>query len=188
MRIFVAVDIDDKTRAQLSGAREAMLSVLATARVPPRVTWVKPESAHVTLRFIGETADTVAEIVKRALSDGFDALPFEMTWRAVGTFPAGRHPRVVWIGTADRPNAITALADEINARLEPLVGAGESRPFKPHITLGRVKEPGVSVDWPRALAAVQWAHTTTRVDHVTLYASRTSPAGAVYTALATMPL
>jgi RNA 2',3'-cyclic 3'-phosphodiesterase len=187
VRLFVAVDIDDDTRAQLGRAREAFQSVLSSARVPPRVTWVNEESAHVTLRFIGETREETADAIRERLGQHFPARPFEVAWDRVGTFPSGSKPRVVWIGGA-ADDGLSSLAGMVNARLEPLLGPGESRPFKAHITLGRIKEPGKGADWPRALAAVRWAPTITRIDHVTLYASRTSPKGAVYTPLVTTRL
>jgi 2'-5' RNA ligase len=188
VRLFVAVDVDDRTRALMAGARDAIQSVLSTAGVAPRVTWVKEEAAHVTLRFIGEISEDTLDPIKRALGKRHHIAPFDIEWDHVGTFPAGRHPRVIWIGPSANVGAMTALAADINSRLEPIVGAGESRPFNAHITLGRVKDPGRSVDWPRALAAVRWTPTVTRVDHVTLYSSRTSPKGAIYTALATVRL
>ena len=187
MRLFVAVDIDDDTRAQLAKAREALQPLLSNARVSPRVTWVKEELAHVTLRFIGETQEETAAAIQQRLAARFAAAAFEMTWDRVGTFPSGNHPRVVWIGatTSDR---LASLADMVNKRLEPVVGPGESRPFTAHITLGRVKEPGKGVDWARALEAVRWQRTTTQIDHVTLYISHTSPKGATYTPLLRAPL
>lgn len=198
MRLFVAVDIDDETRAQFAAAREAMRSVLEKARVPPRVTWVKDEAAHVTVRFIGETPEDRVRVISEALGAGFTAPAFDMRWERLGTFPAlrhavegrerngrahGRSPSVIWLGPSNGSAPLARLAQAVNERLDPLIGAGESRAFKPHVTIGRVKDPGRGVDWAQALSARPWRPTTTRVDHVTLYASRTTPAGAVYTAL-----
>jgi 2'-5' RNA ligase len=183
VRLFVAVDIDDQTRAQLASVRESIQSVVSTARVPPRITWVKEEAAHVTLRFIGETTDATVGIVKQTLERRFDSEPFDVEWQRVGTFPGGRHPRVIWIGSSANSTPLSTLADEVNERLASIVGPGESRPFSPHVTVGRVKEPGGGVDWPQVIAAAHWKPIISRIDHVTLYASRTSPSGATYTAL-----
>jgi 2'-5' RNA ligase len=187
VRLFVAVDIDDETRRQLGSAREAVQAVLAKARVPPRVTWVKDEAAHVTLRFIGETPEGRVEQITQAIARRFDVAPVEIRWQHVGSFPQGNRPHVIWIGAA-RDSDLATLAAAVEARLTPIVGPGESRPFTAHITLGRVKESGKSVDWPQALAAVRWTPTITRIDHITLYASRTSPKGPTYTSLIKTPL
>lgn len=187
MRLFVAVDIGDALRGQLGPARAAIETVITRARVPPRVVWTRDEQAHVTLRFIGETDDERAAAIRGALSHDIPIEPFEVEWDRVGTF-GGREPRVIWIGSHTSADAWAALADEVNRRLEPLVGPGEMRPFRAHVTLGRVKEPGRGVDWARALKAVRLLPATTRVDHATLYVSRLSPQGPTYTAICTAQL
>jgi 2'-5' RNA ligase len=184
MRLFVAVDIDDDTRAQLTAARNAIQSVVDEASRPARVAWVKPEMAHVTVRFIGETPEHGLRAVQQALG-AVVVTPFDVTWQAVGTFGGTRHPRVIWIEPTSGGDALELVADRVNAQLDPVIGPGDERAFKPHLTLGRVKEPGRGVDWPRALAAVRFTATVTRIDHVTLYQSRLSPRGPTYTALST---
>lgn len=181
MRLFVAVDIDDETRGQIAAATGAMRSALEGSDVPPRVTWVHSEAAHVTLRFIGDTPEATADRIVAALRRGFAMRPFDVRWERLGTFPGGR-PRVIWLGPASA-EALAALARDVNDRLEPIVGPPEPRPFAPHLTLGRVKESGRGVDWPQALSSRQWHATTTLVDHVTLYVSRLSSKGPTYTAL-----
>ena len=187
MRLFVAIDIDEQTRAQLASVRAAVQAVLDQSSIPPRVTWVKDESAHVTLRFIGNTSEAVAIQIQEALMKRWPVAPFDVRWEQIGAFPGGRRPRVVWIGPGSA-NQVATLARLVNERLDPLIGPGETRPFTPHLTLGRVKESGVGVDWARALGAAAWVPTTTRVDHVTLYSSRLSPKGPTYTALCKAPL
>jgi 2'-5' RNA ligase len=182
MRLFVAVDIDEGTRAQLAPAREAVQRVVIEARVPPRITWTKDDSAHVTVRFIGEVPEHAAQAIVEALSAGLDVPPFETCWDRPGSF-GGRIPRVIWVAPSSGLEAFARLAANVDARLEPLVGPGQSRPFKPHLTLGRVRDPGRAVDWTRALAAIRFEPAPTRVDHVTLYQSRLSPKGSTYTAL-----
>jgi 2'-5' RNA ligase len=78
---------------------------------------------------------------------------------------------------------MAALAAHVNRQLDPLIGPGETRPFNAHITLGRVRDAGRQVPWAAALDAVKLRPTKTRVDHVTLYASRLSPKGPTYTAV-----
>ena len=188
MRLFVAIDIDDDTRRQLAAARDAIRAVVDRARVPPRVTWVKAEAAHVTVRFIGETPDHTSRAIEQAIAHPFETAPFDIRWERLATFRGRRGPSVIWIGSSADTDAIARLAGEIDQRLDPLVGAGESRPLKPHVTLGRVKDPGKGVDWPRALVARAWVPTTTHVDHVTLYVSRTLADGATYTPLCKVAL
>jgi 2'-5' RNA ligase len=183
MRLFVAADIDEETRAQVAPVREAIQHALDRAAVVPRVAWVKDEAAHVTLRFIGEVSDAIGESVQQALREPLPRDAFEVQWDRVGTFPGGRNPRVVWVGCSRGGDDLEALAMAVNARLAPIVGPGESRPFKAHLTIGRVKKPGKGADWTQAIGAVSFRPTVTRVDHATLYLSKTSPTGPIYTAL-----
>ena len=184
MRLFIAVDIDEATRVQLQAARRAIEEVISKARVPPRVTWVKDDAAHVTLRFIGETPEEKLPSIQGALTAvSFD--PFDVRWDTLGTFGGTRNPRVIWIAPTDGSDTFAALADKVNAQLDGVIAPGDARPFKPHLTLARVREAGRRVDWRRALAAVQWVPTVTRVTHVVLYQSRLSPKGPTYTALST---
>ena len=183
MRLFVAVDIDDRTRGQLGAARDAIQGVISHARVPARVTWVRDESAHVTLRFIGEVADAMLPRIHKALRR-LTVTPFDVTWDTVGTFGGIRRPRVIWVGPAEVSDAFHAIDQRVNARLDPILGPAPPREFKPHVTLGRIKVPGKGVDWETALA-FEFPPCVTRVDHVTLYQSRLSSKGPTYTSLST---
>jgi 2'-5' RNA ligase len=183
MRLFVAVDIDDETRAQLTPVQAALQAVLDKAGMRPRVAWVKDANAHVTLRFIGEVAEDRAAAIQAALVKGIDRPTFDVRWGHLGRFPARSTPRALWIGPVSGGQELVALAAAVDERLDALIGPGEKRPFTPHLTIGRVKEPGRGVDWTRVLDAAVWRETTTRIDRVVLYVSRLSPKGPTYTAL-----
>jgi len=182
MRLFLAADIDDAARRQLEAAQDTLRSVLSDARVPPRVTWVDAKVAHVTLRFIGESSQDTATLLQSALR-AMTFQPFEVTLGTVGVFGGRRHPKVIWVGVTSGLDAFTRLAHEIDARIDPVIGASRSQPFLPHLTLGRVRERGKGVDWARALEAVRFPATVARIEQVTLYQSRLSSKGPTYTAV-----
>jgi 2'-5' RNA ligase len=184
IRLFLAIVPDDETRAQLATARAAIEEVVAHSRIPPRITWVAPAAAHVTLRFLGNVVEDLLPAIQKALT-AVRVTSFEVRWETIGTFGGRRHPRVIWVAPTVGGEALTALAEQVNGQLDPVAGPGESRPFKPHLTLGRVRETGRRVDWGQAVAAVRWTPTVTRVDRVVLYESRLSPKGPTYTALST---
>ncbi len=183
MRLFIAIDIDEQTRAQLDAVRVAMQAALDKAAAPPRVAWVKDAAAHVTLRFIGEVPDALAAAIQGVIVSGVDLPAFEVRWGCLGRFPHRGTPRALWVGPVQGGEELVALGHAVNDRLAPLIGPGEARPLTPHLTLGRVKEPGKGVDWARVLDAATWRPTTTRIDRVVLYVSRLSPKGPTYTAL-----
>lgn len=129
MRIFIALDIDDAIR---EGIQRFMESVRDLA---PDSRWARPESLHVTLKFIGEKpASTVGEI-KRNLAN-LKSPCFEVTFRGYGFFPTPRSARVFWIGIESGP-LIGALAHKIDDATAALGIPAEDHEFSPHLTLAR---------------------------------------------------
>ena len=187
MRLFVAIDVSVETRAQLRRVRDALEKRLAASRKAPRVTWVAHDAAHVTLRFIGEVSEEAAEKVRGALAAPIDGRAYSLQFEGLGAFPTMRRPSVIWIGATEGQSDTAALAAEVNARLDPIIGAGEKREFRAHLTVARVKEQ-IRFDWPAALAGIDAGRSRSAIDHVTLYQSRTTPKGPTYTALLKTPL
>jgi 2'-5' RNA ligase len=183
MRLFIAVDVNDEVRAEMRRVRLAIEAALTASRRTPRVTWVSPAVAHVTLRFVGEVGDAAAAALVAAFAVRFEIPVFELRWQGLGAFPAGRSPRTLWIGAAAGEAAMAQLASEVESRVAPIVGAGDARAFRGHLTLGRVRDAGRGVDWPTILAAIPCGPATQKVDTVTLYRSQLSPRGPTYTAL-----
>jgi RNA 2',3'-cyclic 3'-phosphodiesterase len=188
MRLFVAVDLSPETRAQLSAVREQIDSLL-NGRRAPRITWVKPEVAHLTVQFLGDVADddvdrVIGALGGHSLADG----PFVVSWDALGAFPDTRRPRVLWLGAASGTESMQALAREARKRLAAVAIVDEDRPFRAHVTVARVRDPGSGVRWSDIVSNVRPGRTRMPVDHVTLYHSQLSPHGPRYTALATWTL
>jgi 2'-5' RNA ligase len=180
VRLFVAIDVSDETRAQLRRVRESLVNRLASSRSAPRVAWVADAAAHVTVRFIGEVSEGTADTIQRALAAPFDQPAYDVDFVGVGVFPNARRPRVVWIGAARGQEETAALAAAVDTRLDPIIGKGEERAFRAHLTVGRVKEPG-RFDWSAAVASIDAGRSRSPIDHITLYRSKTSPTGATYT-------
>jgi 2'-5' RNA ligase len=188
MRLFIAADLSDATRRGVEDAGSQIRSALPTGPTAPRLVWVNAAAAHVTLRFIGEVRDEALPTIEAAIGRDFESPPFEVCWQSLGTFPGGRRPRVVWIGAGEGSDALIRLAATIDDRLRGVVEPREGRMFAPHVTIARVKEAGRGVDWARIIAGVRLAPSVTRVDHVTLYQSRTGPKGSTYTVRLRIPL
>jgi RNA 2',3'-cyclic 3'-phosphodiesterase len=184
MRLFVAADVSDDVRRELRRLQVSMRAALAEMRVPPRIAWVKEASAHLTLRFIGEVDEPTAAALETAFSEPFAMAPFPVRWSVVGQFPPRGSPRVVWLGPSQGRVELAALASLVAARVDPMVGAADSRPFSPHLTLARIKDGGRGVAWPELVQASRPEEAQSRVDHVTLYRSRPSPDGHTYSVLA----
>jgi 2'-5' RNA ligase len=159
-----------------------MQAVVSEARVPPRITWVKDEAAHITLRFIGETPEARLTDFQSAL-ERVHVAPFAVTWGTLGVFGGLRNPRVLLIAPTDGAELLVQVAAQVASALDPLIGTSEARLFKPHLTVARIREAGRGVDWAGALQSVVLTPSVTQVQCVTLYQSRLSPKGPTYTAL-----
>ena len=189
MRVFVAVDVGEAVRREVTRVMTTLTGKLEAVKTPPKVVWVKPAALHVTIRFIGEVESAEVERLQELLAPPIAIAPFELQWRGVGTFPNNKQPRALWLGVINGAAPLAQVEAEVSRRL-----AGESaveiedRAFLPHLTIGRVKMAGAGVDWPKLLQAVEVKRITSIVDRVTLYRSELSQRGPNYTGLVSAPL
>jgi 2'-5' RNA ligase len=189
MRTFVAVDVGDAVRREVTRVVASLTGKLEAVKTPPKVVWVKPAALHVTIKFIGEIDAAEAERLQALLAPPIPIAPFELEWRGVGTFPNNQHPRALWLGVTRGAAPLAQLEAEVSKRL---AGANavelDDRAFLPHLTLGRVKMAGAGIDWPKILKAVEVRQVTSIVDRVSLYRSELSQRGPHYTELVSAPL
>lgn len=154
------------------------------------VSWVKRDNLHFTLRFLGEIEEGDARRVTEAAREAAAATPaFEATLGTPGAFPSPRRARVLWLGLAEGGPRLVALAKRFESALAQCGFEPEGRAFSPHLTIGRVREPGS--DWTPALAGVTapgGAVQTFRVDHLEVVRSQIHPRGSIYTVLESAPL
>jgi 2'-5' RNA ligase len=129
MRLFVALDIDDAVRQHIQRFMEGVGGFAPDAR------WVRPESLHVTLKFIGEKPNDTVEEIKRVLS-GVRAESIELSFRGYGFFPTAKAARVFWIGIESGPQ-LPALAKAVDEATFALGIPNEDHSFAPHLTLAR---------------------------------------------------
>jgi 2'-5' RNA ligase len=182
MRLFIAVEMNPSVA---EAAREVIDDLRArVTRLAPRahVTWSAPDRIHVTVRFIGEADEARAQAIRSALGPTIGAPVFDLTVEGVGAFPPKGPPRVFWAGLADGRDGLLEVERAVSQRLETLVPA-EDRPYAPHLTLARVKEPaGLSrATLFEGLSARRFG--TVHVDAITLFESRLSSKGATHVPL-----
>lgn len=178
LRLFVAVDLGEPARA-------AVRAALSTAKqLAPRAKWVHADSTHVTLAFLGQRPETFGADAGRALEAvALRRGPFEVTVGAPGTFGSATRPRVLWLGLEGQVDALKALQSDVEAALRPLGYEAEKRPFSPHLTLARAREPGGDAALAACAQALRVQSAACRVEAVTLYRSDLSSRGAKYTVL-----
>ena len=194
MRLFIALDLDSSIRERIVRFMEGVENFAPDAR------WIKQESMHVTLKFIGEQPEAAVEKIKHSLAT-IQTSATEISFRGYGFFPTPKSARVFWVGMEAGPQ-LAALANAIDEKLIPLGIAKEDRKFSPHLTLAR--SPGSSGsprrqkrDGPKntfqhlqeklsALPSPEFGSMTPR--EFFLYQSQLSPKGSKYTKLAKFAL
>jgi RNA 2',3'-cyclic 3'-phosphodiesterase len=129
MRIFVALDIEDPIRERIARFVEGVQGFAPDAR------WVRPESMHVTLKFIGEKSDLAVGEIKQALAM-VKSGSVEIRFRGYGFFPTAKAPRVFWIGIEAGPQ-LASLASKVDEKMASLGIPKEEHVFSPHLTLAR---------------------------------------------------
>ena len=184
VRSFVAILLSEEVRAAVA-AEIARLRPLA-----PRVSWISPPNLHLTLKFLGEVPSEALEQAKEGLAEAVaGAAPFGLHFGGLGAFPGMARPRVLWVGIDEGGQAAQALQARVDAALTRRGFAREERPYSPHLTIGRVREPRGLARLQQAM--VQDARTDfgrLEVGRLSLMRSDLSPAGTRYTELAAFPL
>jgi len=181
MRLFVALSISAAVREALSG----LLAELR--RADPETRWVNPANLHVTLKFIGNVVTEKLLSIEQALTGVPVFRPFDIEFRGLGFFPNDRRPAVIWAGILAPPE-LAALATGIDEVISTCGIPRETRPFAPHLTLARFKEPRLS----QALRT-QAAHFKDRFfvkqsfGEFQLMESKLKNTGAEYTTLRSFP-
>lgn len=148
MRLFVALDL----REDIRQAVRELINRLRPAN--PSARWVRPESMHITLKFIGYVPPEKLEAICSALAPVHSPQPVELHFHGIGFFPSERRLRVIWCGMEGTSN-LAPLAADIERALEPLGIAAESRDFVPHLTLARLNPAERSAELVRAATELQ---------------------------------
>jgi RNA 2',3'-cyclic 3'-phosphodiesterase len=180
MRVFVAMDIPEAVRASMRDF---------VARLPntPGAKWVRPESMHVTLKFIGEVRPDAIELIEAALRTVPFTPPVAIRFRGTGYFPRESRPAVLWAGVEASEN-LPELAASVDRSCAAAGIAGETRPYSPHLTLARFKNPeGLDRLRKEITRSGPIDFGSAQIDQFHLFHSVLKTTGAEYTRLATFP-
>ena len=165
--------------------------------------WVRPETAHLTVKFLGDVpSERISAIGKAMDATCAQHGPFMLQVAGLGCFPNTRRPRVVWVGVREETGALLKLQHELERALDALGFPREQRPFEPHLTLARVRESvsrvceavsRLDVEALGQSVAAQRESTNQilaqmQVSELTLFKSDLRPEGPLYTPLYRSPL
>lgn len=179
IRAFIAAEINDAIRAGLDDVQ----GVLEEAN--GHVSWVRPQNIHCTLVFLGDiltnTIDPLAAALKQATAG---CKPFEIEIAGLGYFGSVRSPRIIWAGMAGRTDVLIELQEKINAAVLQAGLKPDEKPFKPHLTIGRVRSNRNAADLVRALVKNRdKSFGVLSVRQVVLMKSVLEPTGPIYSLL-----
>ena len=131
MRTFVAIEISNNNVKDLIKNFQKNFKIDAKP--------VNAEQLHFTLQFLGEISEELVQKVIESLQT-IKFTEFSINLKGIGAFPKPKFPRVIWIGTDEKGGRnLIELADKVQNVLKPL-GLVSDKPFKPHITIFRIKK------------------------------------------------
>jgi len=194
IRAFLAVELSKDFRNQVAWIQQQLKASLA--RELPRavhLSWVRPASIHLTIKFLGDIDEQIIEPLRKELAEVFlDQRTISIPFERLGAFPSFQAPRVLWVGAAeqweygDDARRLALLHKTVETCCDTLGFAADGRSLKPHLTVARVKagerqcgqalaRSGV-LDRPLSLGSLA-------VESVALMKSELKTTGSVYTKL-----
>jgi RNA 2',3'-cyclic 3'-phosphodiesterase len=182
MRLFVAVPASEAVRA------EAARVLAELSKTGADCKWVEPDHLHWTLHFFGEMPESMLSQIEGLLSEAADTQrPFKVKLGAAGGFPSSDSPRVVWIGLSEGEAEMERLASALRDKLKAADFVVEERPFRAHLTLGRVRSPKGLAGLAKALETAE-ASAEMGAERLCLMQSKLSSQGPTYVELFDAPL
>ncbi len=185
IRSFIAIDLSPEARAGLGDLQNRLKAV-----VPPKtVRWIALPNIHLTLHFLGDIAvSDVEKVTELVQATAANFQPFRLSLAGLGCFPNTRRPRIVWAGVGGETRVLGELQQELGERLRVINFTPETRPYSPHLTIGRVNnlpphrlaQLGELLEQEQ-LTVEELARLT--VAEIRLIKSDLQPAGPVYTLL-----
>ena len=184
IRAFIAVELPQALRVGI----ERLQDKLQQQRLHLR--WVRPQNIHLTLKFLGNIDLKDVPDITESLAQAVQAHgAFKLAPQGLGIFPNLKNPKVVWIGLGGDSAKLRALQRSIDEGLDLLGFAKEKRPFKGHLTIGRVKGRMESRKIVDALKSCRmFAADSFKVDQLALIKSDLRPQGPIYTRLENVSL
>ena len=186
LRLFIAVELSNETVTHARKIIERLQLTQAEGR------WVDVGNLHLTLQFLGDVGELEIPDICRSMDEVGTALPpFDVEVGGVGAFPDMDTPRTLWLGIRRGAEDLVALHQQLDARLTPLGYRGEDRKYRPHLTLGRLRDnyPEVLQALATELEAMSAQHAgVTDVCDITLFSSEPGRKGPTYEVLHTAEL
>lgn len=184
IRAFLAIEPPAEIRKEIGNIQNSLKRLC-----PFDVRWVKPDGIHLTLKFFGNVSEEDIMAISRVVEENTAATsPLHLKVNKLGLFPSRKRPRVLWIGLGGDTPPLLIMQENLEQGFAGCGFTREERPFRLHLTIGRVKTPHISGDPEQFMAkADDWAAGSFIACGLGLFKSDLTPQGAVYTRLAWFP-
>ncbi len=158
-------DLQGRLRGKLSGVR-----------------WVRPENMHLTVKYLGDTAEDLLETIKLEITEVLKTIePFNVKYGKCGVFPSPQKARVIWVGLKEGHAETLNLHEKVESCLVKLGLAPERRVYTPHLTLGRVRyQLSPSAVESTVAENILFETDSSIVDGLVLFQSNLTKQGATY--------
>jgi 2'-5' RNA ligase len=184
-RIFYAIELPEALKSRIG----EHFKRLRESFPQTRASWEKPEKIHVTLKFIGEVEISRVEELSRAAGRAAATVePFELTISEPGAFPPHGQPRVLWLGVEDASGQLSKLQRSLEDEAARAGFQREQRPFKPHLTVARLRSPQGARELAAAHLEAGFESQTFNVSELVLMRSELGRGGSSYKAVSRKPL
>jgi 2'-5' RNA ligase len=187
IRTFIAIELSPELNTTLGGIQNSL-------PIPSQaIKWVKPESIHLTLKFLGDTPLSQIESIVQGMEKAALACPaFTLSTTRIGAFPSLSNPKVIWLGLKGETDKLQATFAEVEKNISRLGFPTDTREFAPHLTLGRLRENAGRNDIETTAKILKSAppipQTSLHASHICLFKSQLLPAGPLYTRLTQISL
>lgn len=183
MRIFIAFNANQDIKEKIFKSIEPLQSL------PADVKWVKKDSYHITLKFLGEISEKKIPAIKANLETALSKFGcFDVEYKNIGFFPNESFPKAIWLGVSSGNDRIKELAMRIDESLAGLGFAREKREFSGHLTLVRVKSNGNAAELARNMKLLNAEFGMQKVETIDIVKSRLTPEGPEYISLGSISI
>lgn len=175
IRMFIGLPVEKRVQKELG----EITSVLKTKG--GNVKWIKPKLIHLTLRFLGDTDETlVGDLSKIVDRIAVETQAISTIVDTLGGFPNLNRPRVIWAGLSGGTELLITMAAEAERAACELGFKAESNRFKPHLTIGRIRDPRPLGTLPDYIKSLKMQPLELTFDRLILYKSTLTPEGPIY--------
>lgn len=184
IRAFLAIDPPTELLGGIGRIQERLQRMIRG-----ELRWVRPEAIHLTLKFFGDIPESAIADITAAVEPAAAAeAPMTFSIGGAGVFPDQRRPRVLWLGMEGDVPRLLRFQRKIEEELGLAGFPAEERPFRPHLTLARIKSSRGLTGLERALEKSEgYAAGQFTAPGLGLIRSELTPRGAIYTKLKWFP-